>query len=335
MENIGLVIIVQTIIIIVLALLIVQVIRLKNVIYLEKRILRFSVFSITTKPLSFFDKLEKYYNKLINSITKTLSKSKAITNYCNRYKKYLDSTKVIRENTLNVMANKLIISFLALLITIISDVLRGHSISVLQILCSLIIGFLIPDIFLYLSYRKRQKQIEEDLLKAVIIMSNAFKSGRSIMQAVEFVSKELDGPISEEFKKMYIDLTYGLELEVVFERLSKRIKLEETKYLASSLVILNKTGGNIIKVFSSIERSFFERKKLEDELKSVTALSNFVFKILVAIPFVIFIMIYIFNPSYFNPFISTDIGKIILGVIVLIYILYIVIVRKVIKVSEW
>ena len=63
---------------------------------------------------------------------------------------------------------------------------------------------------------------------------------------------------SEEFKKMYIDLTYGLELDVVFDRLSNRIKLDETKYMASSLVILNKTGGNIVKVFSSIERSFFE-----------------------------------------------------------------------------
>lgn len=155
------------------------------------------------------------------------------------------------------------------------------------------------------------------------------------MQAVEIVYKELDGPISEEFKKMYIDLTYGLELDVVFDRLSSRIKLDETKYMASSLVILNKTGGNIVKVFSSIERSFFERKKLNDELKSVTALSSFVFKILVAIPFIIFIMIYILNPSYFAPLVTTIIGKILLIIILLIYVLYIVIVRRLIRIRDW
>ena len=335
MTNLSLMIIVQTIIVIILIILIAQIIKIKNALNLEIRILRFSVFSITSKSTTFFDKLEIYYTKLINKISNILAKSKAITHYSTRYKKYLDTTKITRDNPLDIMSEKVIISFLALIITLISDVLRTQSASILQILLSLLIGFFIPDIFLYLNYRKKQKKIEEDLLKAVIIMSNAFKSGRSIMQAVDFVSKELDGPISEEFKKIYIDLTYGLELEVVFERLSNRIKMEETKYLASSLVILNKTGGNVVKVFSSIERSFFERKKLQDELKSVTALSNFVFKILVAIPFIIFIMIYIFNPSYFTPFVTTELGKIILALILIIYVIYIIIVKRVIKIREW
>ena len=317
-----------------MSVLVFQIVKFKNAIDLEKRILRFSIFSITEKPVSFFDKLGSYYGKLIRIISKFISKSKAIVNFSNRYKKYLDSTKVIRENTLDILSNKILISLLALIITVISDVLRRQDVSILQILLSLLVGFFIPDVFLYLNYKRKQKRIEEDLLKAVIIMSNAFKSGRSIMQAVEVVSKELDGPISEEFRKMYIDLTYGLELEIAFERLANRIKLEETKYLASSLVILNKTGGNVVKVFSSIERSFFERKKLEDELKSVTALSNFVFKILVAIPLVIFVMIYIFNPAYFVPFVTTNIGKVILVLILLIYTIYIIIVRKVIRIRE-
>ncbi len=309
-------------------------IKIKNALALEKRVTRFSIESITDKPLSFFDRLSNKYNNIINSITRSLSKSKLLTSYSRRYDKYLDKTKVIRDKAMDIVSNKIFVSLVALVITIISDVLRGKSFGVMQIIISLLVGFYIPDIFLLINEKKRRKQIEDDLFKAVLIMSNAFKSGRSIMQAVEIVSKELDGPISEEFKKMYIDLTYGLELDVVFDRLSNRIKLEETKYMASSLVILNKTGGNIVKVFSSIERSFFERKKLNDELKSVTALSNFVFKILVAIPFIIFIMIYILNPGYFVPLVTTIIGKILLIIILLIYVLYIVIVRKLIKIKD-
>ena len=97
---------------------------------------------------------------------------------------------------------------------------------------------------------------------------------------------------------------------------------------------IEKTGGNVVKVFSSIERSFFERKKLNDELKSVTALSNFVFKILVAIPFIIFIMIYVLNPEFFAPFITTTIGNVLLGIIILIYVVYVVVVKRVIKIRE-
>lgn len=334
MENYLLYIVVQLLLIFITIIAIYFILRTIKIINLENRILRFSVFSLTDKPLSLFDKIKVYYDKIISKISNLLSRSKLINKSSKRYEKYIDRTKIIKTNTLDIISNKIIVSIFAVVITIISDVLRGHGISLIQLLISMVIGYFIIDLILIISHKRNQKQIEDDFLKAVLIMSNAFKSGRSIMQAVEFVSKELDGPVGEEFKKMYIDLNYGLDLEVVFDRMAKRINLEETRYMASSLVIINKTGGNIIKIFSSIEKSFFERKKLNDELKSVTALSQFVFKTLVIIPIIVFIMIYILNPTYFMPFIDTLIGNIILAIIILIYVLYIVIVKKVIKVKE-
>ena len=335
MENYLLYIVVQLLLILIAIIIMYYMIRTIKLMNLEKRILRFSVFSLTDKPLSLFDKIKVYYDKIISKISNLLSHSKLINKSSKRYEKYIDRTKIIKTNTLDIISNKIIVSIFAVVITIISDVLRGHGISLIQLLISMVIGYFIIDLILIISHKRNQKQIEDDFLKAVLIMSNAFKSGRSIMQAVEFVSKELDGPVGEEFKKMYIDLNYGLDLEVVFDRMAKRINLEETRYMASSLVIINKTGGNIIKIFSSIEKSFFERKKLNDELKSVTALSQFVFKTLVTIPIIVFIMIYILNPTYFMPFINTLIGNIILTIIIFIYVLYIVIVKKVIKVKEW
>lgn len=335
MENYLLYIVVQLLLIFITIIAIYFILRTIKIINLENRILRFSVFSLTDKPLSLFDKIKVYYDKIISKISNLLSRSKLINKSSKRYEKYIDRTKIIKTNTLDIISNKIIVSIFAVVITIISDVLRGHGISLIQLLISMVIGYFIIDLILIISHKRNQKQIEDDFLKAVLIMSNAFKSGRSIMQAVEFVSKELDGPVGEEFKKMYIDLNYGLDLEVVFDRMAKRINLEETRYMASSLIIINKTGGNIIKIFSSIEKSFFERKKLNDELKSVTALSQFVFKTLVTIPIIVFIMIYILNPTYFMPFINTLIGNIILTIIIFIYVLYIVIVKKVIKVKEW
>lgn len=69
--------------------------------------------------------------------------------------------------------------------------------------------------FKFYDYVKK-KQIEQDLLNAIIIMNNAFRSGRSTMQAIEIVSKELKGPIAQEFKKMHLEISYGLSLDVVF-----------------------------------------------------------------------------------------------------------------------
>ena len=334
MENLAVFVVVESILILLLLSCLIIVIKTKKSFDLEKRILRFSVFSITDRPLTLFERIDKKYNNIILKISNVLKKSKVFSDYSKFFDKYSGKTRFIIESSVDVISNKFIFAFVSNFIVIISDAFRGNPIEFVQMVIAFLIGFFLPDIILYFGYKKAQKTIEEDFLKAVIIMSNAFKSGRSIMQAIEIVAKELDGVISDEFKRMYMDLSYGLDLEVVFDRLAKRTKLEETKYMASSLVIINKTGGDIVKVFSSIEHSFFERKKLNDELKSVTALSSLVFKILVSMPFFIFILISVFNPIYFAPFVSTAVGRLLLLLILIIYVMYIVIVRRVIRIRE-
>ena len=314
--------------------IIVFLIMTKKSIDLEKRITHFSISSINDKQVSFFDSAFTKYNSLLSRFTNFLSRFRFINRISKRYDKYLERGKDIRIRSINIISNKIVLSFLAVLLVILTAAFRERNITILQVLVAVLIGYLLPDIILAIRNSKKNKQIENDLLKAVLIMSNAFKSGRSIMQAVKIVSEELDGPVAEEFKKIYVDLNYGLDIDVAFDRLSSRMKLEETKYMASSLTILNKTGGNVVKVFNSIENSFFERKKLNDELKSVTALSDFVFKVLIAIPFIIFAMICIFNKTYFAPFVTSNIGRLLLIIIIIIYILYIIFVTKIMKIRD-
>lgn len=307
---------------------------------LEKRILKFSLHAKEENNTSFLDKITYSYRLLIKSIATVLAKNKSIKDYSDKYyDKYVTDTKIIRDEPIFIVSNKLLFGILSSLAWIVTTMLRKKTLNIdllfiLLFLLMFIIGYYLPDIFMYIGNKRRQRKIERDFLKAIIIMNNAFKSGRSIIQAIEVVSTELDGVVSEEFKKMYIDLSYGLDLEVVFERFSKRINLEESKYMASSLVIINKTGGDIVKVFSSIEKSFLSRKRLNDELKSATALSNFVFRILVVIPLIIVGVMSVFNKGYFEPFIKTTVGNIILLLIVIIYIIYIIIIKKVMKVKE-
>jgi hypothetical protein len=142
-----------------------------------------------------------------------------------------------------------------------------------------------------------------------------------------------EGPISDEFKKIYMDMTYGLSIEVVFDRFYNRVKLDDAKYIASSLTLLNKTGGNIVKVFGTIEKSFFSKKKLKQEMQSLTSASIFVYRTLCVMPFLFILAIYILNPTYFTPMFETTLGSILLFVTVLFYSLYIFIIKRVMEVK--
>ncbi len=325
----------QFIIILIIIIVFLLTLKILNSISKEKRISNFSITALSDKPISFIEKLQNLYYSVIKSISKTISKSKVCNEYSKKYEKFVVVDDTHKQTSMDFISKKILFSILAVLLSIISNILKFKMFSFIQILIAFLFGFFILDIFLKIRKKKEEKRIEQDFLKAVIIMNNAFKSGRSIMQAVELVSTELEGPISNEFKKILIDLTYGLELEVVFDRFASRVKLEEVKYMASSLVILNETGGKITKIFSSIERSFIERKRIKDEMNSTLALSNFVFKVLVAIPFIIFVLIYFMDPTYFIPLIKEPLGNLILVLIILIYIVYIVLVKKIVKIREW
>ena len=166
-------------------------------------------------------------------------------------------------------------------------------------------------------------------------MNNAFKSGRSITQAIDIVSTEVQGVIGSEFKRMSMELLYGLSVDTVFKRFAKRVDLEEASYLTASLTILNKTGGDIIKVFSSIERSMFDKRKLRLELKSLTSGSKIVVYVLLGIPFFFSLVISIINKDYLLPFINTNIGRCLLIFMIIYYIIFVVVVKKIMKVVIW
>lgn len=324
--------IVQTIVMVILAFVIFYLIIYNKSLRLEKRISKYSIDSIKDDSISLFDLLSNEYSKLVMKLSKVLKKSVFLNKYSLRYNKYITYENEKNTVAMDFVSNKVFICLLFVFIIFFARIIEGVFPSYIDILVSALLGFFSIDIYFKIYDYVKKKQIEQDLLNAIIIMNNAFRSGRSTMQAIEIVAHELKGPIKQEFKKMHLEISYGLSLDVVFERFSKRVDSEEVNYITSSLSILNKTGGNIIKVFSSIEKMLFNKQKLKQEMKSLTSSANMISKILLIMPFVFVAIITLLNPSYFMSLINTSLGNVLLFVIVLIYGLYAFIVNKIMKV---
>ena len=299
---------------------------------LEKKISKYSLEPIIDNYDSLLDKFFKFYRNITSKIAKNYSKSVFLTKYSKHFEKYVGTIDNKHSDAMSMIVTKTFIGIIFLIVAIISKSLHSQILSIYEVFIPLTIGFFIPDIIYFTKYKVYRKKIENDFLEAIIIMNNAFKSGRSIMQAIDLVASELEGPISEEFKKMSLEISFGLAVEDVFKRFSKRINLPEVSYLTASLSILNKTGGNIIKVFSSIERTLFNKKKLNLELKSLTGSSKIIVYILFVVPIAFVTFISIIDPSYFLPLITTPLGLIITAVVMVVYVVYIIVVRKIMKV---
>ncbi len=330
-DNIKLMII-QIIIIFTLLFIVIYLLRQKISIKYEQRIERYSINSIRKVSFSVFDKIKNKYFSLVKKMRKHFLKVSLFKRISKRYEKNLNY-EYGDVKSIDYIIYKITISICFILLTIFSEVLQARVLTLFELVLNFLIGYYILDLYLIYERKLKIRQIENEMLRAIIIMNNAFKAGKSTLQAVEIAAKELPEPISKEFAKIQKDMEYGLTIDNVFQRFAKRVNIEEAVYLSSSLTILNKTGGNIVDVFSSIERTLFDKKKLKEELKNLTVSSNMIVKVLLFIPVAFVIIIYLLNPAYFNPLFESILGYMILGIIILMFVIYIFFLQKIMKVK--
>ncbi len=326
-------IITQILFVLILIFLIFTIVKQVQILKLEKRFDAFSLLSKTVDEISFFEQFSLLINKGILKCSKALKQSSFFVKYAEKYEKYISFEEKGTKEGIDYVSSKLFIVLLFVFLYFFAFLIRHKSFNIMSLLITMFLSFYLLDVLLVIKFHQKRKKVEEDLLKAIIIMNNSFKAGRNIIQAIITVKNELEGPIADEFKKIYLDITYGLSLDVVFNRFYDRVKLEDAKYIASSLTLLSKTGGNIVRVFNSIEQSFYNKKKLNNEMKSLTSASLFVFRVLVALPFVFTFLIYILNPTYFNPLFEHPLGIALLLIIISLFILYVMVIKKVLKVN--
>lgn len=322
---------IQSGILLALLVLIIAILRYRRGIKLENRIAKFSVEPLEDNEVSLLDKLSTILTKYIKIKSRLLDKSTIIQ----KYAKYFEKYTVIYNGELtstDLVSIKLTFGILFIIVAICAFALKLRVLHIYEWIIPFLVGILIFDIYNAIKYKIYRNKIENDLLQAIIIMNNAFKSGRSISQAVSLVTTELDGPIAKEFSKIYVELSFGLDLNTVFKRFAERVNVEEASYLTASLTILNKTGGNIVKVFSAIEKSLFSKKKLKLELNALTSSSKVIKNILFVVPIAFFILINLIDSSYFSVFFTTDIGIILFIFILILYVSYILVVNKIMKV---
>ena len=299
----------------------------------EKRISSFAMDNKNNDEISIVDIIIRFIKKIINFFAKILKKSSLLRKYSDFLSKYLIyiNTKI---EGMSLIAIKFIIMILMQIIYIFTVLIDSNNFNIMTFLLISIVSFLFIDLLILIVYRNQRKLIEEQLLQAIVIMNSAFKSGKNITEAIMIVKKELPSPIKDEFDIIYKDISYGLSLEDSFSRFYNRVKLEEAKYIMASLSLLSKTGGNIVTVFNMIEKNFYNRLKIRNELGSLTASSKFLYRMLAVMPFIFIFVIVALSPDYFVPFYSSKIGVVLMMIMIFLYIVYLLVIRRIMKVDE-
>jgi tight adherence protein B len=196
-----------------------------------------------------------------------------------------------------------------------------------------IIGFFIPSFYLRYKQNKRLQRCAEQLPNALGTMSNALKAGFSFLQAMQIVAREFPDPLGTEFKKTLREINLGVPLEEALYLLHNRLPNEDLKLVVQALIIQRTTGGNLSDILETMQQTVRGRVKLQEELRTLTAQGRMSAWIITLLPVVMFFLLKLMNPEYFNPMFNHTLGWVLIGVGSFSGLLGWVMIQKIVKIE--
>jgi tight adherence protein B len=121
---------------------------------------------------------------------------------------------------------------------------------------------------------KRRARIEEfvaQLPEFARTLSNATSAGRSLLSALQLSAQELSEPAATELRLVAEQLRIGASVDDALETLKQRLPSRELAVLVSTLVIQQRTGGDVVTALRDMAETLETRKDVRREVKTIVS----------------------------------------------------------------
>jgi tight adherence protein B len=199
-------------------------------------------------------------------------------------------------------------------------------------LAGVILGLIVPNMWIKQLIKKRQSKFKDQMMDALMIMSSSFRGGLSLIQAIETVVDEMPDPIHHEFGIVLGENKMGVSLDETLTRLYKRMPSPGLQQMITAILLARETGGNLPAIFSRIVQSIRERKKVEQNLTTLTVQGKLQAVVMTGLPLLFIGVVSGSNPTFFDPMLKTPIGH---KAIILCVVLWVLGALSVIKISSF
>lgn len=169
-------------------------------------------------------------------------------------------------------------------------------------LIGVVIGIALPIIYLRSQQGKRLRKFNDQLPDMLNLMVNGLRAGYSTMQAMEAVSREMPPPISDEFRRVVQEMQLGLPMDKALDNLLRRIPSEDLDFVVTAINVQREVGGPLAEILDTIAFTVRERIRIKGEIRVMTSQVVMSGRILSAVPFVVFVLLWFINQDYMGEF---------------------------------
>ena len=175
-----------------------------------------------------------------------------------------------------------------------------------SLLMGILAGLVGPWIYVRSQQGKRLQKFNDQLSDMLNLVVNGLRAGYSTMQAMEAVSRELPPPISDEFRRVVQEMQLGLPMDKALDNLIRRIPSEDLDFVITAINVQREVGGPLADILDTIAFTIRERIRIKGEIRVMVAQVVMSGRILSAVPFAVFMLLWVINQEYMGQFFSPE-----------------------------
>ncbi len=196
-----------------------------------------------------------------------------------------------------------------------------------------ILGYLGPRWYVAFRQLQRRNAFSAQLPDGVSLMATSLRSGYSILQSMELLSRELQPPIAEEFGRVVREMNLGIAFDQAISNLRRRIPNDDLDLLVTALLIHHEVGGNLSVILETINHTIRERIRVKGEVRILTTQQQASGYFVGSMPFLLTVLLFIISPSYMGQIFVSLCGQAIFFTVILLVGSALLIIRRIVDIE--
>jgi tight adherence protein B len=150
--------------------------------------------------------------------------------------------------------------------------------------------------------KKRLNKFNVNFPDAIELMVRGLRSGLPITETLGIVASEIHGPVGMEFRSVTDKMKIGRTMETALQETADRLATAEFQFFVITLAIQRETGGNLAETLSNLADVLRKRAQMKLKIRAMSSESKASAMIVGALPFIVFGLVYMMNPTYMGKF---------------------------------
>ena len=164
-----------------------------------------------------------------------------------------------------------------------------------------LIGAYFPRVYLRRRQARRLRDFDAQLPDTITLLANSLRAGSSFLQGIELVTREARPPISEEFERVVREMQLGMALQPALNNLVRRVASEDLELMVTAIQIQAQVGGNLATVLDAIAHTIRERRRIQGEIQTLTAMQRYSGYVITLLPVGLAGILFLISPTYIGP----------------------------------